>query len=154
VRVVQLAALSIPDIATLMAEGRPWLPESDDYWFFRTLCGSTSFAVLVDGMPAGGVIACRNQDCPNEIYIDQVAVRRSFRGRGIVQALMHAVEHRAKELKCSRVWLTTDPKNPAVRVWLRLGFTNCPGDFMEGQLAIRRNFKGPGKHRAIFEKLL
>lgn len=153
-RIVGLAELSIPEIAALMAEGRPWLPESSDYWFFRTFCGSTSFAAFVDEVAAGGVIACRDHDSPDEIYVDQVAVHRTHRGRGIVEALMSAVEQRARELQCSRVWLSTDPKNPAVRVWPRLGFTNCPGDSMEGRLALHLNFKGPGKHRAIFEKLL
>ena len=46
------------------------------------------------------------------------------------------------------------PKNPAVRVWPRLGFINCPGDAIDGDVLISRSFKGPGKHRAIFEKLL
>lgn len=144
-RVVPLGELSVPDIAALMAEGRPWLPESSDYWFFRTFCGSTSFVVLADGVPAGGVIACLNQESPSEIYVDQVAVHRSFRGRGVVELLMSAVDSRARELKCSRVWLSTDPNNPAVKVWPRLGYAH---------VGIRQDFKGPGKHRAIFEKLL
>jgi hypothetical protein len=60
-----------------MAEGRPWLPESSDYWFFATFCGSTSFVALKDETPAGGLIACLNPEKPDEIYIDQVAVHRS-----------------------------------------------------------------------------
>lgn len=144
-RVAPLTQLSISEIAELMAEGRPWLPETTDYWFFRTFCGSTSFAAFRNGLPVGGVIACRNQDNASEIYVDQVAVRRSFRGRSVVEALMSAVERRARELRCSRIWLSTDPANPAVKAWPRLGYR---------ELAIERDFKGPGKHRAIFEKLL
>ena len=153
-QVLPLGELSVPQIASLMAEGRPWLPEFADYWFFRTFCGSTSFFASVGGVHAGGLIACLNQDDPKEIYVDQVAVRRAFRGRGVAQALVRAVEHRAGVLKCTRVWLSTDPNNPAVDVWMRLGFTNCPGDLVEGRLSIHRDFKGPGKHRAIFEKKL
>jgi hypothetical protein len=41
-----------------------------------------------------------------------------------------------------------------VRVWPRFGFVNCPGDAVDGEVAIVRDFKGPGKHRAIFEKVL
>jgi GNAT superfamily N-acetyltransferase len=153
-QIVQLKELSVPDIAALMAEGQPWLPESSDHWFFKTFCGSTSFAVIIDGRPAGGLIACRNQDGADEIYIDQVAVHRLFRGRGVVDALFHAIEEKARAVGCSRLWLSTDPRNPAVRVWPRLGFVNCPGDFNDGALAVRRDFKGPGKHRALFEKRL
>ena len=41
-----------------------------------------------------------------------------------------------------------------MRLWPRLGFVNCAGDAMDGDLSINRDFKGAGKHRAIFEKLL
>ena len=144
-RVAPLAELSVPEIAALMAQGRPWLPESSDYWFFRTFFSSTSFVVFADAVPAGGIIACRHQDHPGEIYVDQVAVHRAFRGRGIVEALMSAVEQRARELKCTRIWLSTNPENPAVKVWPRLGYA---------QLRIQPDFKGPGKDRTIFEKRL
>lgn len=154
IRIVEARQLAIPTIAAVMSEGRPWLPESSDYWFLATFCGSTSFVALRNEMAVGGLVACRNPEKLDEIYIDQVAVHGKSRGRGIVQALFGAVETRARELRCSRLWLSTDPKNPAARVWPRLGFVNCPGDAIEGDLSINRNFKGPGAHRAIFEKLL
>lgn len=154
IRIVEAGQVAIPEIEAAMSEGGQWLPESSDYWFFATFCGSTSFVALSDGKPVGGLIACRNPEKPDEIYIDQVAVQRQSRGQGVVQALFSAVEARARELHCSRLWLSTDPKNPAARVWPRLGFVNCAGDASEGDLSIRRDFKGPGKHRAIFEKVL
>lgn len=153
-RIVQADQVAISEIASVMSEGRPWLPESSDYWFFATFCGSTSFVALNNETAVGGLIACRNPDKLDAIYIDQVAVHRQSRGHGVVQALFHAIETRATELHCSRLWLSTDPKNPAVRVWPRLGFVNCPGDAIDGDLLINRDFKGPGKHRAIFEKML
>lgn len=153
-RIVEARQLAIPEIARVMSEGRPWLPEASDYWFFATIHGTTSFVALDDETPVGGLIACRNPGKPEEIYIDQVAVDRRARGQGVVQALFGALETRARELHCKRLWLSTDPQNPAVRVWPRLGFSNCPGDALEGGLSIKRDFKGPGKHRAIFEKVL
>jgi GNAT superfamily N-acetyltransferase len=153
-RVVQATQLPVAEIAALMAEGKPWLPEASDYWFFATFCGSMSFVAMSDETPVGGLIACLHPEKLDEIYIDQVAVHHLFRGRGIVQALFAAIENRARELRCMRLWLSTDPKNPAVRVWPRLGFANCPGDALDGDLSIVRDFKGPGKHRAIFEKVL
>jgi ribosomal protein S18 acetylase RimI-like enzyme len=154
IRIVEARQLAIPEIAAVMREGSQWLPESSDYWFFATFCGSTSFIALNNETAVGGLIACRNPEKLDEIYIDQVAVHRQFRGQGIVQALLRAIETRARELHCTRMWLSADPKNPAVKVWARLGFVNCLGDTMDGDLSINRDFKGPGKHRAIFEKVL
>jgi ribosomal protein S18 acetylase RimI-like enzyme len=142
VRVAPLSELSIPQIAALMAEGRPWLPETSDYWVFRTFLDSTSFVVLLDDVPAGAIVALAHA---KEVYVDQVAVHRAFRGRGVVEALFGSVEQRARELGCTRVWLSTDPKNPATKVWPRLGYR---------ELGVEQDFKGPGKHRALFEKLL
>lgn len=154
IRIVQAGQVAIPEIEAVMSEGGQWLPASSDYWFFATLCGSTSFVALANGKAVGGLIACRNPEKLDEVYIDQVAVHRQARGQGVVQALFRAVETRARELHCTRLWLSTDPKNPAVRAWPRLGYVSCAGDAIDGDLSIRRDFKGPGKHRAIFEKVL
>lgn len=153
-RIVPADRIALSQVATVMAEGRPWLPESSDYWLLLRFFGSTSFVALHGETAVGGLIACRNPNQPGEIYVDQVAVHRSFRGQGIVQALFHSLEALARELRCHRIWLSSDPRNPAVRVWPRLGYVNCPGDATEGDLQIRRDFKGPGKHRAVFEKIL
>ncbi len=154
IRIIEAKKLSIPEIASAMREGRPWLPEWSDYWFFATFFGSTSFVALSNEGAVGGLIACRVPEKLDEIYIDQVAVHHKARGQGIVRALFRAVEARAKELHSTRLWLSTDPKNPAVRVWPQLGFINCPGDAIDEDLSIHRDFKGPGLHRALFEKLL
>lgn len=103
IRVVEAKHLAIAEIAAVMSEGRPWLPDSSDYWFFATFCGSTSFVALKETTAVGGLIACRDAQKLDQIYIDQVAVRRQSRGQGIVQALFLAVEARARELYCTRL---------------------------------------------------
>jgi ribosomal protein S18 acetylase RimI-like enzyme len=153
-RLIRFADLAISQIAQAMAHGRPWLPEATDYWFFKRFHGTTSFAVSVDSTLAGGIICCVEHTRPLQLYIDQVAVHAAFRGKGIVQRLFHAAEERARELGCVVAWLSTDPANPAVRVWPRLGYVNCPGDRVEGALAIHSHFKGPGKDRALFRKAI
>jgi len=137
-----------------MSHGQPWLPESSDYWFLKHVHVSTSFALAVEATLVGGIIACVESTRPPQLYIDQVAVHPSFRHRGVVQELFRVAEERATELGCVRAWLSTDPGNPAVRVWPRLGYANCSGDRTVGALEIRSNFKGPGKDRALFEKEL
>jgi ribosomal protein S18 acetylase RimI-like enzyme len=153
-RIVTFAELTIPQIAEVMAHGRPWLPDASDYWFFKQFHGTTSFAASIDEALVGGIIACVDGNKPPRLYIDQVAVHSSFRGKGIVQRLFRAAEEKATELGCISVWLSTDPRNPAVRVWPRLGYENCPGDRNDGVLGLHSNFKGPGKDRALFQKAL
>ena len=128
-----------------MRHGRPWLPEGTDYWFWRECFGETSFVGFADGVVAGGILACVHQERCEELYIDQVAVDPAWRGRGVTAALFAAVEAAARQRNCRRLWLSTDPANPATRAWLRLGFTAT---------GLRKDYKGPGKDREIFERLL
>ena len=153
-RIAMFAEIEIPQIAEVMAHGRPWLPDVSDYWFLRQFHGTTSFVASMDGLLVGGIIACIDTNQPSKLYIDQVAVHASFRGKGVVQGLFQTAEARAKELGCTTAWLSTDPRNPAVHVWPRLGYENCPGDRTDGRLSIHTNFKGPGKDRALFQKAL
>jgi GNAT superfamily N-acetyltransferase len=140
-----LKMFSVQQIEAIMREGRPWLPQSTDYWLWQTCFGLTSFIAAADKVLTGGILACVNQSRPDELYIDQLAVQAQWRGRGVTRALFEAVENEARRLGCKRLWLSTDPANPAVRAWPALGYES---------LGVRNDFKGPGKHRAIFEKRL
>jgi ribosomal protein S18 acetylase RimI-like enzyme len=142
-RVAPLTGFSLEEIAAVLREGRPWLPESTDYWLWQACFGSTSFIAADDGSLAGAVLACVNQSAPDEIYVDQVAVHSAARGRGVTGMLLDAVCTEAERRGCRRVWLSTDPGNPAVRVWPRYGFAS---------LGLRKDFKGTGKDRALFER--
>lgn len=143
--VLPLPALELDVIAAVMRTGRPWLPEHTDYWLWRECFGDTSFVAMDAGRPAGGVLACLNQSRPAEIYVDQVAVDPAWRGQGVTRLLLEAVEAEARKRGCTRLWLATDPVNPAIRAWPPLGFAS---------LGVRKDFKGPGKDRALFEKRL
>lgn len=141
-KVQPLRELGVDDVARAMRHGRPWLPESTDYWLWQECFGDTSF-VASENIVIGGVLACINQTRPQELYVDQVAVDPAWRGQGITKLLLEAVEAAARSRGCRRLWLCTDPLNPAVRAWPPLGFTS---------LGLRKNFKGPGKDRELFEK--
>jgi len=141
--VAPMRSAGVPEVIAAMRHGRPWLPEGTDYWLWHECFGDTSFLARADGTPVGGVLACLNQASPKDLYIDQVAVDPAWRGRGITKALIEAVEAAGRSRGCARLWLCTDPLNPAVRAWSPLGFAS---------LGVRRDFKGPGKDREIFEK--
>lgn len=149
-----LTSFSVAQIEAVMREGSPWLPQTTDYWLWRACFGSTSFIALLDGVPSGGVLACINQSKADEMYIDQVAVQQQTRGHGVSGRLLDAVCDEARKRGCRRLWLSTDPANPAARVWPRYGFAILPGDAELNGLPVTRDFKGPGKHRALFERRL
>jgi GNAT superfamily N-acetyltransferase len=145
VKLWPVASVELALISQIMATGRPWLPEHTDYWLWKECFGDTSFVAFDGERPAGGVLACVNQSRPADLYIDQVAVHPAWRGQGVTRQLVTAVELEALKRRCTRLWLSTDPANPAVRAWAPLGFV---------ELGVRRDFKGPGKDRVIFEKRL
>ena len=149
-----LTLFSLQQIEAVMREGRPWLPETTDYWLWQACFGATSFIASSDGVLTGGVLACINQNKPDELYVDQVAVQREWRGRGVTGHLLEAVGAEARRRGCQRLWLSTDPANPATRAWPRYGFAPLPGNDEVNGLPVTRDFKGPGKHRAIFERRL
>lgn len=140
-----ISAVDLDAIASVMRTGRPWLPDSTDYWLWRECFGDTSFLASDGGRPVGGVLACVNQSRPEELYIDQVAVDPAWRGRGVTKLLMDAVGAEGRRRRCTRLWLCTDPVNPAIRAWPPLGFAS---------LGVQKNFKGAGKDRELFEKRL
>ena len=140
-----LSSVDLDVIAAVMRTGRPWLPEHTDFWLWRECFGGTSFIAFDGKLPAGGVLACVNQSRPEDLYIDQVAVDPRWRGQGVTRRLIDAVESEARKRRCTRLWLSTDPINPAIRAWPPLGFV---------ELGVRKDFKGPGKDRALFEKRL
>ena len=155
--VLPISAVDLGLVAGVMRTGRPWLPEHTDYWLWRECFGDTSFVALHGRRAAGAVLACVNQSRTSDLYVDQVAVDPAWRGQGVTQRLMDAVEAAARQRGCRRLvawlrsrglprlWLTTDPVNPAIRAWPPLGFAD---------LGLHRDFKGPGKDRAVFEKRL
>lgn len=143
--VAAVREVAVGEVARALRHGLPWLPEGTDYWLWHECFGDTSFIARDDGATIGGVLACVNQSRPQDLYVDQVAVDPAWRGRGVTKMLLDAVEAAARTRGCRRIWLCTDPLNPAVRAWPPLGFTS---------LGLRRDFKGAGKDREIFEKRL
>jgi len=140
-----LNAFSLQQIQSIFSQGEPWLPQQTDYWLWQTCFASTSFIAAEAEALAGGVLACLNQDALEEVYVDQVAVDRAWRGRGVTGLLLEAVCTAARRRGCKKVWLSTDPANPATQVWPRYGFL---------PLGVKPDFKGPGKDRALFERSL
>ena len=144
-KVAALREVEVGEVARAMRHGRPWLPEGTDYWLWHECFGDTSFIVRDGAAVLGGVLACVNQSRPQDLYVDQVAVDPAWRGQGVTKLLLDAVEAAGRARGCSRLWLSTDPLNPAVRAWPPLGFSS---------LGVRRDFKGAGKDREVFEKRL
>jgi GNAT superfamily N-acetyltransferase len=156
-RITALSQDLTEDVRQLMDLGDPYIRARtpSDYWLYARLFSSTCPVALAEGTVAGALIAMRSQDDPSEIYIQDVMTHPDHRRKGIAGALVEVVHKRAQEWGCRRIYLTSEPDNmPAYAAWTSRGFTNTNGDYTVGGVAVTRNFKGPGKDRAVFELLL
>lgn len=144
----------IPQAIALMDLGKPYVKArtASDYWLYATLFSSTCPTALIDGQLAGAIIAFRSQDAPEDVYIQDVMTHPDYRRRGIAQALINQVRDQAAKWQCSRLYLTSEPDNTAAQAtWEILGFTNVGGNRMINGVPVITDFKGPGKHRAVYQ---
>lgn len=144
----------IPSVEALIALGEPYvrLRTTSDYWLYAELFSSTCPVAVEDNQVVGIAIAFRSQDNPSDVYIQDVMIHPNYRRRGIAQALLAGVRQRAAAWGCKRMYLTSEPENTAAHAtWLALGFTNVLGDRIENGVSVITGYKGPGKHRAVYE---
>ncbi len=157
---MQIIALSqdhTEDVLKLMDLGAPYIKARtpSDYWLYARLFSSTCPIALVDGSVVGAVIAMRSQDDPTEVYIQDVVTHPDYRRKGTAAALVGVVRDRAEQWSCQRIYLTSEPDNASAHAaWMSIGFSNAVGDYVHNGISITRNFKGPGKDRAVFELFL
>lgn len=147
----------IADLEELMQLGEPYVRPrtASDYWLYAELFASTCPVAIEGDRVVGAVIAMRNQDRPSDVYVQDVMTHPEWRGRNVATALMGVVIDRATEWGCSRLYLTSEPDNTAAgATWQRLGFRNVPGDREVAGVSVISDFKGPGKHRAVYQLLV
>jgi GNAT superfamily N-acetyltransferase len=152
--VTTLSVDLITQVQRLMELGSPYIRvrTESDYWLYASLFSSTCPVALVDGQVAGAIIAFRSQDNPHDIYVQDVMTRPEHRKRGIARALVAHVHDRAKAWGCDRIYLTSEPDNVAARAaWESLGFHNVAGDHAIDGVSVIKDFKGPGKDRAVYQ---
>jgi GNAT superfamily N-acetyltransferase len=126
-----------------------------DYWLYATLFSSTCPVVTIDGQLAGAVIAFRSQDEPDSVYVQDAITHPDQRGKGVARSLIDSVARQAVAWHCRRIYLTSEPDNAAAHAtWLSLGFINVKGDHDLGGVSVISDFKGPGKHRAVYELMI
>lgn len=144
----------IPAILELMEFGTPYVRPrtASDYWLYANLFSTTCPVAIDDDQLIGSVIAFRSQDHPDDLYIQDVITHPEHRRRGVSAALLGSVRDRGQLLGCRRLYLTSEPENTAAHsAWNRMGFTNVPGDHVVNGISVIADYKGPGKHRAVYE---
>lgn len=153
-KITSLTVAMTDDIIGLMALGEPYIRPrtSSDYWAYATLFSTTCPVATIDGQLAGAIIGFRSQDVPEDVYLQDVMVHPDFRRRGVANALVRSVHAVAQAWGCHRLYLTSEPDNAdADSTWRKLGFVNAPGDYVLENVQVIRDFKGPGKDRAVYE---
>lgn len=144
----------VPPVQRLMRLGAPYIRArtDSDYWLYANLFSSTCPVALIDNDVAGAVIAFRSQDHPEDIYIQDVMTHPHHRRRGVARALLTHLRDIAQRQNCTRLYLTSEPDNtPAQATWASLGFENLPGDYIVNSVSMIKDFKGPGKDRAVYQ---
>lgn len=147
----------IPDVIKLMEQGPPYISPrtASDYWLYAHLFASSCPVALIDGEVVGAVMAFRSQEDPEEVYVQDVMTSPGHRRLGVAKTLLEHVRLRAVTWGCSRVYLTSEPENTGAQAtWLSLGFHNVPGEMEVNGVSVCKDFKGPGKHRAVYQLLL
>ena len=77
-----------------------------------------------DGAPIGMVtgVEMTHPDKGTEMFLYELGVRESHRGRGVGRALVAALADIAKAHRCYGMWVLTDDENPAaVKAYLAAG---------------------------------
>jgi len=91
----------------------------------KTFSGYIGFIAFADGEPAGVancVYSFSTFYAAKVINIQDLAVKPSFRGKGIGEALMSAVEEQAKKENCKKITLEVREDNRARSLYERFGF--------------------------------
>lgn len=144
----------IPAIIALMEQGAPFVRArgESEYWLYAELFQDTC-PIVTDGEKIlGAVIAFHSQVNDSDTYIQDVMVAPDQRRSGIASVLVNHVADQARRKGRSRLYLTSEPDNVGAHsTWLRLGFTNRPGDWEEDDVQVVADFKGAGKHRAVYD---
>ncbi|MEU3461201.1 GNAT family N-acetyltransferase [Streptomyces sp. NPDC006733] len=92
----------------------------------------------VDDIPAGMVtgVEMTHPDKGTEMFLYELGVDESFRGRGIGQALVSALADLSRERGCYGVWTITDEENTAALATYR----RAGGVAETGQVALTWTF--------------
>jgi GNAT superfamily N-acetyltransferase len=144
----------IPAVEVLIGLGGPYVRvrTSSDYWLYASLFSTTCPVAMDENEVVGVVIAFRSQDNPDDVYLQDVVTRPDHRRRGIARRLIATIHRQAAVWECKRLYLTSEPDNTTAHgSWLALGFTNSPGDQTIDGISVISNYKGPTKHRAVYE---
>lgn len=153
-KISPLGQRDIPDVIELMKLGEPYIRPrtASDYWLYANLFSSTCPIARDNGHLVGAIMAFRSQDNPDDLYIQDVITHPEHRRKGVTSALLDTVYERATALGVVRLYLTSEPDNTtAHNTWTRRGFVNLPGDQEINGVSVISDYKGPGKHRAVYE---
>jgi GNAT superfamily N-acetyltransferase len=147
----------IPEVIELMNLGAPYIRPrtASDYWLYAKLFSTTCPVARHDTQLVGAVMAFRSQDNPDDVYVQDVIAHPAHRRAGVTTALLETVRERSQLLGARRLYLTSEPDNAAAHAtWIRRGFTNVPGDQIINGVSVISDYKGVGKHRAVYEQHL
>ena len=155
--ILNLGKEHIDDVVSIVEECGPFLTlrSRSDYWAYATFFNDTCFVYSEQDQAVGVLIAYRNQNDMGQIYLQDIGVKKAYRGKGVADALITNLIEYAWSHDIGSIMLTSEPENhSALKLWERLGFENIStGREIQG-VKVTEDLKGPGKHRAVFQKII
>lgn len=114
---VEIVRMGPTDFAAVVAAGDLFdhPPRADATARFLARPGHHLLFAYDDGVPVGFVsgVETVHPDKGTEMFLYELGVAASHRGRGIGRALVDALAALAREQRCYGMWVATDEANPA-----------------------------------------
>jgi ribosomal protein S18 acetylase RimI-like enzyme len=113
--------------------------------------GNTAFVIKEKDVVCAYMFAFFSQTEPTG-YVQLIAVRKTYRGRGYARSLYANYEEIAKKKGCTRLKAITRPTNEeSIRFHKSIGMKLIGKDVLEG-VPVVLDYSGPGDHRVVFMK--
>lgn len=115
----------------------------DDRWTAEFLADDRHhLAVALDSGRVVGMTSAVHYVHPDkapELWINEVGVAATHRGRGIGKRLMHAILQRGREMGCTSAWVAADQSNTtAHRLYVSAGGEAAPEPFVMFEFALEQ----------------
>lgn len=113
--VMPLSAVEPDVLVELAKQGHPFTRPrgQSDYWLYGRLFSSTCKVAILDDCPVGFIVSFRNQDNPEELYIQDLAVHQKAEGREsqppCLRRFCHPLRRSAANVHGSQANSTTMP---------------------------------------------
>lgn len=117
------------------------LMSANRQYYMKHIADGTHIAIVAetDDIDVGCGGMCLSEELPSPdnpsgrcAYLMNIYVREEYRRHGIAHSIVHWLVHKAKQLKCGKIWLETT--EGARTLYSDIGFRELPGIMKYGDI--------------------